>query len=280
LLNAWPLDEGHIDYVEDAGSFTNIINDESITIDAATLEGMNESPGEKDIATGYHAIEFLLWGQDTNPNGPGQRPFTDYVTDGSGTADHQERRGEYLLTVSELLQTHLTQLVDAWAPAATGNYRASFEAETPSVALGRIMSGMIILSGFETGAERLQVALEEQSQEEEHSCFSDNTHRDMIQDVLGVQNVWLGRYGSVAGTGIRDVIAAGDADLAADVTAQIQESLDLAEALQPPFDREIMAGNTAGNARVDALIVALFELRTVLEGAFELYGLTRIPDPE
>jgi putative iron-regulated protein len=101
----------------------------------------------------------------------------------------------------------------------------------------------------------------------------------MIQDVRGVQNVWLGRYGSVAGTGIRDVIAAGDADLAADVTAQIQESLDLAEALQPPFDREIMAGNTAGNARVDALIVALFELRTVLEGAFELYGLTRIPDP-
>lgn len=284
LLNAWPLDEQHIDYV--VGKPTEgIVNDTSKPITETTLEAANEAPGEKDIATGYHAIEFLLWGQDTDPMGPGARPFTDYVTDGTGTAANQARRGTYLKTASGMLLGHLQQLVDAWAPNAAANYRASFEADAPAVALGKILSGMVILSGFETGGERVQAALDAQDQEEEHSCFSDNTHRDMVQDVRGVQNVWLGSYerldGSrVSGQSLRDVIAATDADLAGRVSARIAESLSLAEALQSPFDREISPGNSAGNARVQALAVALSKQSEVLDEAFELYGLSRIPDPE
>jgi putative iron-regulated protein len=174
--------------------------------------------------------------------------------------------------------------VDAWSPDSTSNYRADFVADEPAVALGKILSGMIILSGFETGSERLQAALEAQDQEEEHSCFSDNTHVDMIEDVRGVQNVWLGSYeplegADVSGVGIRDVIAAEDSALAQEITDQIADSLALAEALQPPFDREIAPDNPAGNARVDALIQALFNQRILLERAFQLYGLERIPDP-
>jgi putative iron-regulated protein len=143
---------------------------------------------------------------------------------------------------------------------------------------------MIILTGFETGQERLIAALDAKDQEEEHSCFSDNTHRDMVQDVRGVQNVWLGEYDPLggdafSGTGVRDVIAAGDAGLADRITDRIAESLDLAEALEPPFDREIARGNEEGNARVQALADSLFAQRMLLDEAFELYGLTRIPDP-
>ena len=146
------------------------------------------------------------------------------------------------------------------------------------------MSGMIILSGFETGGERLQAALDAKDQEEEHSCFSDNTHVDMIEDVRGVQNVWLGRYrkldGSVeSGPSVRDLIAAEDAALADEITEQLEHSLEHAEELQVPFDREIQAGNTAGNARVQELIDALDDLSESLERAFQVYGLTRIADP-
>jgi putative iron-regulated protein len=282
LLNAWPLDEQHIDYVQgddDAG----IVNDPAMTIDAATLTGMNENGGEKNISTGYHAIEFLLWGQDFNAAGPGARPFTDYVTGAEGTAQNQARRAQYLTTASDLLIGHLEQLVDAWAPDAQ-NYRAELEAEEPEVALSRIMSGMIILSGFETGGERLQAALDARMQEEEHSCFSDNTHVDMIEDVRGVQNVWLGRYrkldGSTeSGPSIRDLIAAADQPLADEITEQVEHSLEHAEELQEPFDQEILASNPAGNARVEELIEALSDLSDSLERAFEVYGLTRIPDP-
>lgn len=284
LLNAWPLDENYIDYVV-GGDDEGMVNNPQMTIDKDTILGANEGIDEKSISTGYHAIEFLLWGQDLDANGPGNRPYTDYVTDGTGTAANQERRGQYLATVSDLLLENLQSLVDAWDPADGGNYRADFVAADPEESLGKILSGMIILSGFETGGERLQAALDAQDQEEEHSCFSDNTHRDMVQDVRGVRNVWTGEYvridrSEVSGVGVREVIQAGDADIAASITAQIDESLTLAGDLQPPFDQEIAAGNTAGNQRVQALVEALFTQRERLEEAFELYGLTRIPDPE
>jgi putative iron-regulated protein len=283
LLNAWPLDENYIDYVV-GGEDEGMVNDPQMTIDKDAIIGANEGIDEKSISTGYHAIEFLLWGQDMDPNGPGNRPYTDYVTGGTGTAANQDRRGQYLTTVSDLLVENLESLVDAWAPGSLRNYRASFVAEPAASGLGKILSGMIILSGFETGGERLQAALEAADQEEEHSCFSDNTHRDMVQDVRGVQNVWLGSYTAlddtdVSGTGIRDVIAAGDAALAQEITDSIAASLSLAEALVPPFDREIAPGNAAGNARVQALVESLFEQRRLLERAFQLYGLERIPDP-
>jgi sigma54-dependent transcription regulator len=67
--------------------------------------------------------------------------------------------------------------------------------------------------------------------------------------------------------------------LAGQITAQIDESLSLAEALRPPFDQEIAEENTEGNARVEALAQALFDQKELIEQAFELYGLTRISDP-
>ena len=155
LINAWPLDENYIDYVSDDES-AGIINGTG-TIDAATLEGLNEQGGEANIATGYHAIEFLLWGQDLNDNGPGQRPYTDYVTDGTGTAANQDRRGQYLIVVGDMLVDHLATVHNAWLPSA--EYRTSFVADE-RIAFEKILTGMIILSGFETGGERLQAALD------------------------------------------------------------------------------------------------------------------------
>ncbi len=184
LLNAWPLDENYVDGSPDTG----IVNG-SDAIDGSLLESLNEAGGEKNIATGYHAIEFLLWGQDVSDSGPGERPYTDYVTDGTGTAANQDRRATYLTTSSSLLLTHLQQVYDAWGPGAT--YRADFEA-VPDDSFGAILTGMIVLSGFETGGERLQAALDSGDREDEHSCFSDNTHADMVEDVRGIQNVCPG----------------------------------------------------------------------------------------
>ncbi len=272
LLNAWPLDEAYIDYVEgnaDAG----IVNDTATTIDADTLLGLNEQGGDANVATGYHAIEFLLWGQDFDADGPGARPATDYATDETATAPNGDRRGLYLTTVGDLVQVHLQDMIDAWDATGTENYAAEWAQLTPEEGLKRILTGMIVLSGFETGGERLQVALDSGDQEDEHSCFSDNTHRDMVQDVQGIQNVWLGEYGTIDGVGIRDVVAAKDADLAARITTQIANSLTLAQALQPPFDQEIALDNVEGNARVEALVVSLKAQDDLLADAFRAFDL-------
>ncbi|MEL6178511.1 MAG: imelysin family protein, partial [Myxococcota bacterium] len=282
LLNAWPLDENYIDYTA-TEAMAGIVNDTATTIDGASLESLNEKDGEKNLATGYHAIEFLLWGQDTSDTGPGERPHTDFLTDGSGTAANQDRRGQYVTVSSTLMLSHLQQMVDAWS-AGSQNYRQEFEALDNAEAMRRILTGMIVLSGFETGGERLQTALDSGEQEDEHSCFSDNTHRDMIQDIQGIQNVWLGSYtridGSVvSGAGVKDVVEATDTMLAGEVTDKIAESLTLANAMQVPFDQEIKPGNTEGNARVRALVVALTELESLLEQVFLKYGL-EIPQTE
>jgi putative iron-regulated protein len=278
MVNAWPLDEAFIDYVE-GDATAGIVNDASVTIDADTLMSKNEEGAEENIATGFHAIEFLLWGQDLSETGPGARPATDYVVGAQGTAQNQDRRATYLTTVSALLVQHLQAVTDAWAPGSSGNYRAEFTAADPKERLRRILTGMIVLSGFETGGERLQTALDSGDQEDEHSCFSDNTHRDMIQDIQGVQNVWTGSYAKldgskVTGVGIRDVVASADSALANELSATITESARLANALVPPFDREIATSNSAGRTRVEALIASLRKQETELQRVFRLFGLT------
>ena len=203
---------------------------------------------------------------------PGQRPVSDYVD-----AANAERRKEYLTTLGDLLVTHLEQLEAAWAPGAT--YRADFVAAEPEESLQKILTGMIVLSGFETAGERLQAALDAGEQEEEHSCFSDNTHEDMLYDVIGVQNVWKGTFGATTGTGIETVVRDLDGDLADELDARIQTSVDLAMALQAPFDLEIQPGNTEGNARVQALIDSLRTQEMLLSEVFIELGFT-VPDPE
>jgi len=267
-INAWPLDENFIDYTVDAPD-GGIINGTE-TIDADTLDGLNGKDGEgANVSTGYHAIEFLLWGQDQSDDGPGNRPFTDFITDGTGTAANQDRRGTYLTAVGDLLVKQLTDVHDAWVDGAA--YRTSFVADEKA-AFFKIVQGMVVLSGFETGAERLGAAYDSGSQEDEHSCFSDNTHRDMIQDIQGVLNVWNGSYGSIKGTGIKDVVAAADPALANKVDARIKESLALANALQTPFDQAIKAGNAEGRAGVEALMLSLKQQEKDMTEVFLLFG--------
>ncbi len=281
-LNAWPMDESYVDYTTDDAN-SGIVNDDTKDLAKANLATLNDEVVEENVATGYHAIEFLLWGQDLDADGPGARPATDYATDDTSTAANPERRGTYLKNVTDLMTDDLESLVTEWAPGAD-NYRKSFLAEEPKEGLRRVLTGMIILSGFETGGERLQAALDSGDQEDEHSCFSDNTHRDMIQDIQGIQNVYLGTYTKldgtkVNGTGIKDVVAARDAELAGKIEAQIAESLQLANALNTPFDKEIALGNDDGRARVAALITSLRAQEGLLEDAFRLFEL-EIPAAE
>ncbi len=237
LVNAWPLDEAYIDYVEgspDAG----IVNlpDEYPTIDADLLVSLNEEGGEANISTGWHAIEFLLWGQDLSADGAGQRPVEDYTSQANA-----DRRAAYLAVASDLLLEHLGQMVDAWAPDSD-NYRSEFVALPTDEALGMIMTGIGELSRGELAGERMTVAFEARSQEDEHSCFSDNTTNDIIGNATGVQRVFLGEAGTVDGPGIYDLIAADDQDLADRLRDEIAASVELAAAIPAPFDQHLVEG--------------------------------------
>ncbi len=254
-LNSWPLDEAYIDYVEgdaDAG----IINNPTAfpTLSKDVLAAQNEKGAEENISTGYHAIEFLLWGQDFDDEGPGARPHTDYLTVG-GTNQNQDRRGQYLTAVTDLLVDDLAFVADAWTPGSD-NYAVEFTSIDRREALRRVLQGMGSLSGSELSGERMGTALDNRDQEDEHSCFSDNTHRDLRANAISMQNVYLGVYGTLDGPGLDEVVAARDADLDARMKDQLAATIAAIEAIPQPFDQAIM-DDADGRVKVRAAIDAL-----------------------
>ena len=273
LVNAWPLDEAYIDYV--AGSpNAGIINNPADfpSIDADLIVSLNEEGGEENVSTGWHAIEFLLWGQDMSEDGPGVRPLEDYTTNANA-----RRRAVYLATASDLLLGHLWDMVDAWAPSGSGNYRERFLALAPDDALVRIITGMGELSRGELAGERMTVAYEERSQEDEHSCFSDNTTADIIANARGIQLVFTGDYGSVSGPGVMDLIAAEDEELAKQLENEIRRSVSLAEAISAPLDQHLREGvsdASPGRQAILRTIVSLEDQTDTIVSAAEALGIT------
>ena len=273
LINAWPMDEAYIDYV-DGNPGAGIINnpDEYPQITAELIESLNEDGAEENISTGWHAIEFLLWGQDMNEAGPGGRPVSDYTS-----ADNADRRGMYLSTASDLLLVHLQGLVDAWDPGASGNYRAEFVAMAVDDALNNIITGIGELSRGELAGERMTVAYEARSQEDEHSCFSDNTVADIIGNARGIQMVYTGDYGLITGPGVMDLVAAVDKDLATQLNGEIGRSVALASEIPSPFDlhlRETIPNSDAGRSSVLRTIESLEGQTDKIVAAAEKIGIT------
>lgn len=274
-INAWPMDESYVDYVKDAPT-VGIINKKT-AITKKSLASLNEKNGEENIATGWHAIEFLLWGQDLSTTGPGERSFEDFV---DGKKPNADRRRLYLKTVTELLVDDLGFLSKAWAPGAK-NYRAKFEAGNLE-SLRKMFVGLGSLSRGELAGERLEVALASQAQEDEHSCFSDNTHRDVVNNAKGIQNVWLGSYKRADGTtllgpSLRDLVAAKNAALADKTSQQIAESVLAAEGIQAPFDREIVGAKDApGRLRVQKTIASLVQQSKDLVDAANAAGISKL----
>lgn len=308
-LNAWPLDEGLIDYVKaddyqhelgNAGATANIVASNSInvggeTLDVATLTpellaDLNEVGGsEANVATGYHAVEFLLWGQDLHgfEGGAGERPVTDYAKGNDCTNGNCERRAQYLDAVTDLLVDDLEWMVAQWAPGSSDNYRSQLTSANADEGIQKMLFGMGSLSLGELAGERMKVALEANSYEDEHDCFSDNTHNSHYYNGQGIQNVYTGTYrrvdGSVvSGPSLSDLVEQTNPELDARLNRQLDASMEAlalmkarAESSQNPmaFDTMIAPGNAEGTRIVNGAIMALVEQTGSIEQAARQLGI-------
>lgn len=322
-INAWPLGEALIDYVVKGGDFgtdevgvisnqagvnsngavdgdtttDNIIAQTGITIDEALLGNTATADDEHDVIAGYHAIEFLLWGQDLNdsaavtngddrdeavkaqgaPNiaNGGQRPLSD-LSDGYNDTDDlydstnlSNRRHKYMEVAVAKLIADLKAVRDAWEDGVVGNYRDQFttaaDENTARQKLTEILTGMGTLSEGELAGERMQISFSANSQEDEHSCFSDNTHRDIWLNAEGVQNSYYGDYAgydsdldgvddvttnAVSGYGLDDYLAdSGIAELET-LKTEAEAALAETETQYMAIDAQARAGSP-----VDVLIM-------------------------
>ncbi|MCX6140340.1 MAG: hypothetical protein NTX15_05845 [Candidatus Kapabacteria bacterium] len=273
LMNGWPMDEAFVDYIAsnpDAG----IINRPDLypTITKDLIESLNESGGETNISCGFHAIEFLLWGQDFSLATPGQRSFSDYIPSATGPGRNAARRGAYLLACADLLVQHLTDMVTAWDIARNG-YGKEFLA-TPSASAKLAYTGVVRFALGELAGERMRVALLSTDQEDEHSCFSDQTHEDIVQGNQSIINVTSGFYMQssgvlVSGRGLIDIVRVVDARVSDTIDVRMTAARVATMAIQAPFDNELKT--SAGRERVNAAINAINALGGALQdGALKL----------
>ena len=284
-VNAWPLDEGLIDYVDasygkgsDENPFysANLIANTKLRfggreIDASritkallaeTLHEIDEI--EANVATGYHAVEFMLWGQDLNGTGPGAgaRPATDFDPKNC-TGGNCGRRGEFLKVVTELLIDDLGWITEQWAGG--GEARQQLLAGKADQGLIAILTGMGSLSYGELAGERMKLGLMLHDPEEEHDCFSDNTHNSHYYNVVGMRNVVLGEYtridgSKVAGPGLASLLEAGPRK---ELLVALNETEARAKAMVKraesgeAYDQMIGEGNAKGNKVIQDVIDAL-----------------------
>jgi putative iron-regulated protein len=304
-VNAWPLDEGLIDYVDKSYGtssdsnplFTaNVIANRRLVIAGQKMDAsritkqlllkLQEAEKiEANVATGYHAIEFLLWGQDTNGTGPGagRRPATDF-NKSRCTGGNCQRRAEYLTVVADLLIEDLTWMVAQWKP--DGAARRTLE-NSESDALTSIFTGLGSLSYGEMAGERMKLGLLLHDPEEEHDCFSDNTHNSHFYNVLGIENVYLGRYkradGSVvSGASVSDLVKVKAPDVDERVRQGLSATLEKVGAIKAraetieAYDQMIGDGNKEGSAVVEAAIAALVAQTRELERAIAVLDIKSV----
>ena len=316
-VNAWPLDEGLIDYVdasygtesdENALYTVNVIANASLTVNGEPVDASSITPDliantlheaeeiEANVATGYHAIEFLLWGQDLNGTGPGagNRPATDF-NPANCTGGNCERRAEYLKAASALLITDLEEMVANWG--SDGAARTALMADE-SDGLRIILTGMGSLSYGELAGERMKLGLLLNDPEEEHDCFADNTHNSHYFNQVGMRNIYTGSYkridGSVvSGASIGDLVAKADAEVHADLSAKLDDTMVAMSAMKAraesveAYDQMIGEGNTEGNAVVQAAIDGLIAQTRPIEravaaldlGSIEIEGSDSLDNP-
>lgn len=306
-VNAWPLDEGLIDYV-DAKTYgetsdknalytANVIATRTFKIggrdidagkiDKVLLRSLHELGGvEANVATGYHAIEFLLWGQDLNGTGKGagNRPATDFDP-ARCTGRNCDRRAAYLSAAVDLLIDDLAEMVAAWAPA--GEARKALLANGADGGLTAMVTGMGSLSYGELAGERMKLGLMLHDPEEEHDCFSDNTHVSHYYDALGIRNVYLGEYTRsdgrvVKGPGLSSLVAAvapaADKEMRAKLDATMAAMAAIVKTAKDgeAYDQMIGNGNAAGNAKVQAAIDGLVAQTRTLEKAVGALGISAV----
>lgn len=297
-LNSWPLDEGLIDYVADdyfhemgnLGAQLNIIANPVLKIGGQEIDARNITPelieslhefagSEANVASGYHAIEFLLWGQDLNGTaaGAGERPYTDFAVGENCTHGHCQRRRDYLQAATTLLVKDLEDMSARWQKG--GDLHAKYINLPPEQVMTNIVFSIGSLSLGELAGERMKVALEANSTEDEHDCFSDNTHYSHYYNALGMQNLFMGQYLRINGDRVGGPSLAGIAKAKApqaferlrlamnDSVAKTNALVQAAEFSQPPmkFDQMIAEGNSRGKALIVDAVNALVEQTAALE---------------
>ncbi|MED6300576.1 MAG: imelysin family protein, partial [Verrucomicrobiota bacterium] len=219
----------------------NIINNKEKypSITTELLRSINLKAGKSGFTTGYHVIEFLLWGEDSDRSSSGKRSFKDYDKSNSELA---KRRADYLVACCDLLIEDLENLVSEWDHESKNNLRSHLESMTSDQAIRKILR---IVSVLADGLAESQIGsiISKESVFKEQSTFSDTTHFDFLHTVAGISNLAAGAYVGldgklqVLGLGLIGLAEQAPNARAEKIRSLINDAMKSAQAFKGPFDQ-------------------------------------------
>ncbi len=294
-VNAWPINESYIDYVEGESS-ANIVGSRELDVAGATVSIEKITPEiiaqslhteNGNAAAGYHVIEYLLWGEDRSGDeekgideGAGTRPPTDFDLENCSN-DNCARRGDYLYASVNLLIDDLEEMVTNWR--VTGEARRTLLADTEA-GMAQIFNGLGSLTLGELAGDRLQASLISGDVNSEQDRFSNNSHVSYLFNARGVVGVYFGEYYSMEG---KLTQGASIADFMEEAFPELDEKFRVGLGLSmarmrllidhardvEAFDLMIAKGNDTGNDLVAAAVEALVDQSNILKEMVQELGL-------
>lgn len=271
-IGKWPINPSLIDYT--TGQFGGLISDSAelpnVTLDA--LQALNGPDVNRPTTIGFHAIEFLLWGEDDDDVAlltAGNRTFLDY-NGADSSIQNTVRRSKYLRVCSEILVSQLGVLTNEWDSLGSKNYRKDFIGLEVNSALKNILTGMGTLAKSEISERALEKPVSASSQDLEVSNYSDNTITDFIAMTNSLDIFYRGTYTpltslDIKGKSVEDLIGEANPELADQVDKKLIECLELVNAIPTPYDWQAAQESEFGAESIAGAATALAELEALFK---------------
>jgi putative iron-regulated protein len=221
-----------------------------VDLDAQLSSGNAFTPayisGLEDALKGFHPIEYLLFGQDGNKT----------------AAQFTDREREYLTALANDVAQLTATLANAWAPATSGNYsevlRTAGEGSTVyGTRLAAFEELVNAMAGIcdEVANTKMFEPFQAQDPSLEESPFANSSIADFTNNIRGIQNVYLGRYGSTDGVGLEDLVRQYNLQLDGQIKLQITAAIDALNAITVPFGEAITTQQVQVQQAMDAINV-------------------------
>ncbi|HTN18230.1 MAG TPA: imelysin family protein [Chitinophagaceae bacterium] len=191
---------------------------------------------------GYHPIEYILFGTD------GNRAATSITA----------RQKTYMVSLSADLKNTCEALYTAWTGSANYASEVLNAGGTSTVYKTKKELFIALVDGMagiceEVGGGKIFEPYTAKDSSIVESPYSGTSMIDFRNNIIGLQNVYLGRYGSKEGTGITDVVAAKNKSLDNKIQGQIAAAIAAINNVTVPFELAIFDQRVQTKAAMDAL---------------------------
>ncbi len=237
-MDTWPTDYTQLDSVLNSSNALEVADVQNFTLSLR----------------GYHPIEYILFGDH------GSR------TAASLTA----RQKKYMVSLSTDIMNTCHSLYQSWVAAPTNFATLVNTAGAGSSKYAKkldvyqaIVNSMTDICN-EVGSGKMKEPYDAQNPAIVESPYSGNSVADFRNNIIGLQNVYLGRY-KTDGVGINDLVAAQNKSLDNTIQSQITAAINSFNNITLPYEQAIISQRVQCQQTMTALATLQQTLETQLQ---------------